>query len=106
MIDKKIQKICPICKVPLEYIGLKQFHEGTRWGVLGDLAELVVSREQLKMYKCPNCKKIEFYQEKSDQLPELKAEKKSLKEALGFTLMILIAVVIIALIAVTIGSWL
>jgi len=30
----------PRCTTRLDYVGTKRFHEGTRWGVLGELGEL------------------------------------------------------------------
>src|SRR5438552_18214341 len=37
---------CPRCDRPLDYVGTKAFHEGTRWGILGDVGELFVNRER------------------------------------------------------------
>jgi hypothetical protein len=28
---------CPRCETDLRYVGTKAFHEGTRWGVLGEV---------------------------------------------------------------------
>jgi Zn finger protein HypA/HybF involved in hydrogenase expression len=53
--------ICPRCDVALEYGGTRAFHEGTRWGVLGNLGELFVNRETLDVYICPRCGRIEFF---------------------------------------------
>lgn len=107
MADKKIQKICAICKAPLEYIGLKQFHEGRRWGVLGDLGELAVSREWLKMYKCPSCQKIDFYQ--AEPPPSSEVQRKSLKQSFGFMLKVLvvalIVVFVILILGLILGAW-
>ncbi len=52
---------CTRCSVPLEYVGTKAFHEGTRWGVLGDLGELFVNKQKLDFYFCPRCGRVEFY---------------------------------------------
>ena len=52
---------CTRCEVKLEYVGTKAFHEGTRWGVLGDLGELFVKKERLDFYYCPRCGRVEFY---------------------------------------------
>ena len=52
---------CPRCDRGLDYIGTKAFHEGTRWGVLGDLAELFVNRERFDVYCCPRCGRVEFF---------------------------------------------
>jgi len=35
----------PRCDKILSYVGTKRFHEGTRWGGLGDLEELFVNKE-------------------------------------------------------------
>ena len=52
---------CSNCKVALAYAGTKKFHEGTRWGLLGDLGELFVNKETFDVYYCPSCGKVEFY---------------------------------------------
>ena len=55
--------ICPRCEVSLKYIGTRQFHEGTRWGILGDLGEIFVNREKFDVYVCPACGRVEFFVE-------------------------------------------
>jgi len=52
---------CIRCQASLTFIGTKNFHEGTRWGVLGDLGELFINKENLDMYACKSCGKIEFF---------------------------------------------
>jgi Zn finger protein HypA/HybF involved in hydrogenase expression len=52
---------CQRCKKELTYIGTKKFHEGTRWGVLGDLGELFVNKEKFDVYCCPICGRVEFF---------------------------------------------
>ena len=52
---------CLRCKNAMEYAGTKRFHEGSRIGVLGDLAELFVGREAYDVYFCTHCGKVEFY---------------------------------------------
>ena len=52
---------CPRCDCKLDYVGTKSFHEGTRWGVLGDLGELFVNRERFDVYCCPRCGRVEFF---------------------------------------------
>jgi hypothetical protein len=54
-------KNCVACKCELTYVGRKEFHEGMRWGALGDLAELFVSNTALEMYFCPTCRRVEFF---------------------------------------------
>src|SRR5262245_7560224 len=51
---------CLRCKEPMEYQGTKRFHEGTNWGVLGELGEIFVNRERFDIYVCPLCGKVEF----------------------------------------------
>ena len=45
----------------LVYIGKKEFHEGMRWGMLGDLSELFINQTKLEMYFCPACRHVEFF---------------------------------------------
>ncbi|MFQ5892595.1 MAG: hypothetical protein ACE5HW_07360 [Candidatus Methanofastidiosia archaeon] len=52
---------CPRCKKELEYVGTKKFHEGTHWGVLGELGELFVKREHFDVYVCPRCGRVELF---------------------------------------------
>ncbi|AZQ12335.1 hypothetical protein [Shewanella khirikhana] len=52
---------CLRCHTPLRFVGSKDFHEGSRWGVLGELGELFVSKEALDMYACQSCGKVEFF---------------------------------------------
>jgi hypothetical protein len=52
---------CPRCDCKLDYVGTKLFHEGTRWGVLGDLGELFVNKERFDVYCCPRCGRVEFF---------------------------------------------
>lgn len=52
---------CARCDVELEYGGPRAFHEGTRWGVLGQLGELLINREHFDVYYCPTCGGVEFF---------------------------------------------
>ena len=52
---------CLRCHVALTYAGTKKFHEGTRWGLMGDLGELFVNKENFDVYHCPHCGKVEFF---------------------------------------------
>ena len=52
---------CSRCETKLRYVGVKAFHEGRRWGVLGDLSELFVKREKFDVYVCPRCGRVEFF---------------------------------------------
>jgi hypothetical protein len=44
----------------LEYVGEKEFHEGKRHDVWGEVGELMVKRTVLNMYQCLGCGKVEF----------------------------------------------
>lgn len=52
---------CPLCEKDLTYVGTKAFHEGTRWGVLGDIGELFVSKEKFDVYVCERCGRVELF---------------------------------------------
>ena len=52
---------CLRCNVRLLFSGNYRFHEGARFGVLGDLFELLVNKESFDLYVCPKCGKVEFY---------------------------------------------
>ncbi|HUS77997.1 MAG TPA: hypothetical protein VM050_04980 [Patescibacteria group bacterium] len=53
--------LCSCCGVRLDYVGRRMFHEGTRWGVLGNLGEIFVNRERFDIYVCPRCGRVEFF---------------------------------------------
>jgi len=60
--NEKIKKIdCLRCKVPLTYSGNFKFHEGTRFGIFGNLLEAFTNRESFDLYLCPKCGKVEFF---------------------------------------------
>jgi hypothetical protein len=52
---------CPHCDTALDYVGTKRFHEGGRWGLLGDLGELFVRRENFDIFVCSRCGRVEFF---------------------------------------------
>lgn len=52
---------CLRCDTKMMFVGRKMFHEGTRWGVLGDLAEVFVNKESFHVFHCPSCGKVEFF---------------------------------------------
>jgi hypothetical protein len=52
---------CSTCNVALKYAGTKKFHEGIRWGLLGELGELFVNKETFDVYYCPKCGKVQFF---------------------------------------------
>jgi hypothetical protein len=53
--------MCSRCNVEMEYKGTKNFHEGTRWGAMGELGELFVNKEKYDIYVCPQCGVVEFF---------------------------------------------
>jgi predicted nucleic-acid-binding Zn-ribbon protein len=59
--DLRVGLPCLRCGTELLYAGNFKFHEGTRWGALGDIFELNENRECFDVCKCPNCGKVEFY---------------------------------------------
>jgi ribosomal protein L40E len=52
---------CLRCEATLEHVGTKRFHEGARWGALGELGELFVKRDRFDVYACPQCGHVEFF---------------------------------------------
>jgi len=52
---------CPRCDASLDYVGTKRFHEGTRWGILGEIGELFTNREHFDVYVCPRCGRVELF---------------------------------------------
>jgi hypothetical protein len=61
MADPKDPMRCPRCDSTLAYVGTKKFHEGTRWGALGELGELFTNRERFDVYVCQRCGRVEFF---------------------------------------------
>ncbi len=52
---------CPRCETDLDYVGTKSFHEGARWGILGDIGELFVNKEKFDVYVCNRCGRVELF---------------------------------------------
>lgn len=52
---------CVRCQNPLYFLGVRNFHEGTRIGFLGDLFEAFQHREELEMFACGSCGHVEFF---------------------------------------------
>jgi hypothetical protein len=52
---------CLRCNTALDFVGVRNFHEGTRWGVIGNLAELFVRTEGFEVYVCSRCGHVEFF---------------------------------------------
>jgi hypothetical protein len=55
---------CIMCKTPLSFAGTYKFHEGRRYGFLGNTAELFVKKRAFDVYECPKCGKVELYSTK------------------------------------------
>ncbi len=58
---KKAPINCVRCQEALYFLGIREFHEGTRIGFLGDLFEAFQHREELEMFACGNCGHVEFF---------------------------------------------
>jgi hypothetical protein len=53
--------ICTRCEVALQFVGTRDFHEGTRWGALGELGELCVNKQRFDVFVCPRCGRVELF---------------------------------------------
>jgi hypothetical protein len=55
--------VCPTCKLTLDFLGTKKFHEGSRAApfLLGEIGELLVKRESYDVYLCSRCGRIELF---------------------------------------------
>lgn len=55
--------VCPNCKLTLDFVGTKKFHEGSRAApfILGELGELFVKREHFDVYVCSRCGRVELF---------------------------------------------
>jgi len=69
--EKRVIK-CKRCDIDLKFQATKKFHEGTNWGLLGELGELFVNEEEYDVYLCPSCGSIEFFLDKvgEDKRPQ------------------------------------
>jgi hypothetical protein len=52
---------CTRCEVALQFVGTRDFHEGTRWGVLGEVGELFVNKQRFDVFVCPRCGRVELF---------------------------------------------
>ena len=52
---------CLRCGTKLTCTGVNRFHEGPRWGILGDFFELFVNKVSFEVYMCFKCGKVEFF---------------------------------------------
>jgi hypothetical protein len=61
--DDSDPMLCPSCRVTLDFIGTKKFHEGSRAApfLLGEIGELLVNRETFDVYLCSRCGRIEMF---------------------------------------------
>lgn len=50
---------CP--DVKMLYTGVFRFHEGSNYGVLGNIFEAFENKESFEIYLCPRCGKAEFF---------------------------------------------
>ena len=50
---------CP--EVQMIPSGVYNFHEGTNYGVFGNLMEMFNNRESFDLYICPKCGKVELF---------------------------------------------
>jgi len=58
-VTRKIK--CLRCDGAMLYSGNFKFHEGSRYGVFGNLLEIFENRETFDLYVCPKCGKVEFF---------------------------------------------
>jgi hypothetical protein len=52
---------CPRCEQSLDFVGTKSFHEGRRYGLLGDIGELFVNKERFDVSVCNRCGRVELF---------------------------------------------
>lgn len=52
---------CVRCHVELQFLGTKSFHEGTHWGVLGEIGHLFEKSESFDVYVCPRCGHVDLF---------------------------------------------
>jgi len=52
---------CLRCDVPMDFLGNYTLPEGTRIDTSGELVDQFVDLEPLDIYRCSQCRKVEFY---------------------------------------------
>ena len=53
---------CLRCEgVQMVHGGIYRFHEGTNYGIFGNLLEMFNNKESFDLYICPKCGKVEFF---------------------------------------------
>ena len=55
--------VCARCRIRLDFVGTKKFHEGSRAApfFLGEVGELFVKREHFDVYVCSRCGRVELF---------------------------------------------
>ncbi len=66
---------CLRCNTPLKYLKSEQIQLGRTGWILGDLPNLFAGALEVAIYVCPNCGKIEFYQQQEEDLGEIAQRK-------------------------------
>ena len=62
IVNKKHKPMsCLRCSAVLSHAGTRKLHQGPNFGVLGDWGELLVTKETVEMYVCPECGHVEFF---------------------------------------------
>ena len=61
--DPNDPMVCPTCKMRLDFVGTKKFHEGTRAApfLLGEIGELFVHCEHFDVYVCSRCGRVQLF---------------------------------------------
>ncbi|WP_411844762.1 hypothetical protein AAFN60_12330 [Roseibacillus persicicus] len=52
---------CTRCGTELKYTGDREFHEGPRWGALGEIGELMVNKLIFSLFLCESCGEVSFF---------------------------------------------
>ncbi len=60
---------CVRCRVEERYLGTKKFHEGTHWGLLGEIGHLFEHSESFDVYACPRCGHVDFFVDGMEEEP-------------------------------------
>ena len=52
---------CLRCRTTMRFEETIKLHEGSNWGIIGNLGHLLTNKKSFDIYLCPNCDKIEFF---------------------------------------------
>jgi hypothetical protein len=52
---------CLRCEGKMRFLGTRRFHEGTRWGVIGEIGHLFENTDEFDVYACPACGHVELF---------------------------------------------